>query len=304
MIGVKGGRRGLVPAFKLTEKLGRLAIYALLIVLSFLYLYLLLFIVSMSLKGPNDLIDQAVKWIPREMAWSNYATAFRMMNYGHYLKNSLVMVLLSTLGHIVSCSLAGYSFARFKVPFREGLFMLAMLTLIIPPQSIIIPLVIQYKIFGWMDSVLPIIVPTFFGSGLKGGLFIFIFRQVFRTLPPSLEDAARIDGCGNLKTFLYIVLPIAKPAMLVTCVLSIVWHWNEYFEPYVYLVTQDKFTLPMILNTLRNAFDIYTKGLAETGFGWPIIVASIMLVLLPLLIFYVIAQRGFVKSIERVGLVE
>lgn len=304
MIGVKERTPKTVPTFKVTEKLGRLAIYALLIVISFLYLYPLLFIISMSLKGPNDLIDQAVKWIPREMAWRNYVTAFQMMNYGHYLKNTLVMVLMATLGHEISCSLAGYSFARFRIPFREGLFMLAMLTLIIPPQSIIIPLVIQYKTFGWMDSVLPIIVPTFFGSGLKGGLFIFIFRQFFRTLPPSLEDAARIDGCGNLKTFLYIVLPIAKPAMLVTCVLSIVWHWNEFFEPYVYLVTQSKFTLPMILNTLRNAFDIYTKGMAETGFGWPIIVASIMLVLLPLLIFYVIAQRGFVKSIERVGLVE
>ena len=282
----------------------RLGVYVLLIDLSFIFLYPFLYIISYSLKTGPDMLDVTIRWIPRSMHIENYKVAYEILKYPMFLKNSSILALLPTVGHIISASLVGYGFARFKFKGKEILFMLAMFTLIIPPQSIIIPLYIQYKTFGWMDSYLPIIVPSFLGAGLKGALYIFIFRQTFRGLPMDLEDAARIDGCGSFMTYLKIVLPLSKPAMLVTSILSIVWHWNDYFEPQVYLNTQDKFTLPMLLPGLASAYDQFTGGMAHESFNWPLVVAAVAMVMMPMIVLYLIMQRQFMKGIERTGLTE
>ena len=282
----------------------KLIVYALLIDIAFIYLYPYLYILTTSLMSSDDLVDALVQWIPRGFAIGNYVTSFQMMEYPKYFINTSMLALVPTLGHVVSCSLAGYSFARFKYPGKEILFILAIFTLIIPPQTIIIPQAMQYARFNWMDTYFPLILPAFFGMGLKGALYIFIFRQYFRTLPSNLEDAARIDGCGNLRAFVYVILPVSKAPVMVVSVLSIVWRWNDYFEPMVYLYTREKFSLPMILSGLWSAYDTFTGGAALSSFYWPLIIASCMLMLLPPLIFYIIIQRGFVQGIERVGLVE
>lgn len=182
--------------------------------------------------------------------------------------------------------------------------MLAMLTLIIPPQTIIVPMFMQYKAMGWMDSMLPLVVPSFFANGLRGALFIFIFRQLFRGLPWELEDAARVDGCGSFRVYWKIILPLTPPAIVVTLLLSLVWHWNDYFEPSIFLSSPEKITLPMMLPRMWQSLDQVTAGRTREIFSFPVIMAATFLVLAPILVIYTFLQRYFVRGVERSGLVE
>lgn len=282
----------------------KLAVYVLLVDMSFVFLYPFIYMITTSLKTPVDLLDMSIRWIPRSMEVKNYAIAYKLLSYPLYLKNSAILSIVPMAGQVISCSFVGYGFARFKFPGREVLFMLAMFTLIIPPQSLIIPLFIQYKALGWMDTYLPIIIPSFLGAGLRGALFIFIFRQFFRGLPYELEDAARIDGCSSFRIYWNIIIPVSQPAILVTSILSLVWHWNDYFEPSVYLNSFEKFTLPMMLPRLYQQLDQLTSGRAGDQFSITIVMAATFLVILPMLILYLILQKQFMKGIERSGIVE
>src|SRR5439155_25841025 len=150
-------------------------------------------------------------------------------------------------GQVLSCSFLAYGLAPLRFPGREPLFLLVLFTFLIPPQTIIIPLFILYRHLGWIDTFYPFIVPSFLGHGLQGALFILVFRQFFKGLPSELEDAASIDGANPFRTFFQIMLPLARPAILVVLLFSLVWHWNDYFEPTMFFYRQDFFTLPMRL---------------------------------------------------------
>lgn len=182
----------------------------------------------------------------------------------------------------------------------DALFMLVLFSLIVPPQTLIIQLFVLYGKFKWLDSYLPFLVPSALGMGLRGALFIFIFRQFFKGLPFELEDAAYIDGAGPLRVFFSIMLPLARPAMIVTFLFSFVWHWNDSFEPSIYLTHPEYYFLPQHLSTIEatmRALRMLLTG--NTG----MIMAASLLTILPILILYIFVQRYFVESIERTGLV-
>ncbi|MCC3376575.1 carbohydrate ABC transporter permease [Cohnella sp. REN36] len=284
-------------------RLYRLFIYLFLIGLSFVFLYPFLFMVTTSVKSVNDLIDPTVHWIPKTFEIKSYMNAYALLHFLPYFKNTVIMTVCSVLGQLISCALVGYGFARFKFPGREVLFGLAMFTMIVPPQTIIIPLFVEYKELGWINTYLPMIVPSFFAHGLRGALFVFIFRQFFRGLPVELEDAARVDGCGAFKTFFRIVVPVVTPPLLVTAILSTVWHWNDFFEPAIYIVDRSKFTLPMMLPLLGESMNKATGGTVTSNIDQSTIMAACMLVILPIVIMYFEVQRYFMKSIERAGIV-
>ena len=175
-----------------------------------------------SLKYDYEVIDATKQWIITDINWNNYVSAFEGLDYMKSLVNTLIVVLGSTLGHIISCSLAGYGFARFKFKGSSLMFGLAMLNLIIPSALMIMPLYIQFSKFHMMGTYLPIILPSFFGFGLKGGIYIFLFRQFFKSLPVSYEEAAKIEGCSMLQVFVRIMLPIARTTILVVFILSLI----------------------------------------------------------------------------------
>ena len=282
--------------------IGKLVIYVILIDLAFVFIYPFVFMFLTSIKLPGDLYYAAIKRLPRHLTFSNFTTALRIMDYPLHFVNSVITTLLPTLGHVMSASFIGYGFARFKFRGREFLFTLVLVTLIVPPQTIIIPLYELYYKLSWTDTFAPLIVPAFFGTGLKGALYIFIFRQLFRGLPTDLENAAKLDGCGVFKTYVKIALPLSKSAILVTSILSIVWHWNDFFEPQVYLVTPSKFTLPMLLPGLWRQFDQVVGGAVE-NLSITVPMACSILILLPMIILYAVLQKGFMQGIERSGLV-
>jgi len=213
----------------------KIAMYLLLLGLAFVFIYPFIYMIVTSLKSDADLNSLSVQWIPTELKFENYFVAIDILKAGRYLKNSLFVTVVASIGHIISCSFIGYGFARFHFPFKKLLFGCVILAFIVPVQTLIIPMYLTYSNLGWLDSYLPLIVPTFFGFGLKGALYVFLFRQFYLTLPRDLENAARIDGCGFLMTYWKIVFPLAQSTLMVALVLSVVWHWNDFYEPAIFV---------------------------------------------------------------------
>ena len=167
--------------------------YIVLIDIAFVFLVPIFYIMATSLKTSQDLTDPTIVWIPSGFFWINYPLAFFSMAYVKSLSNSLYISLGSALGQTVSCAFVGYGFARVRFPGRDALFALVLFTFLVPPQTIIVPLFILYKNLGWINTYQPFVVPSFFGHGLKGALFVVVFRQFFKTLPWELEEAALLS---------------------------------------------------------------------------------------------------------------
>lgn len=288
----------------------RIAIYILLLDLAFVFLFPFTYMIINSLKSPEDLMDITVKLIPTSFYWKNYKIAASALNYKEAFKNSAIIVIFATLGHVLSCSFIAYGFARYDFPGKEFLFIFVIFSLIVPIQVLIFPQYIKYSNWNWLNTYYPLIVPTFFGFGLRGGLYIFTFRQFFMGLPYELEEAALIDGCGPFKTYCNIILPTSKSSILVSTVLSLVWHWNDYFEPGVYLTKQKLWPLPTNMPMMYQALQALSSGdmdeLFEGGeilFNEGVVLAGTFIVILPILIVYLVLQRQFMEGIERTGIV-
>lgn len=290
--------------------LSKLFIYVLLIDLAFVFIFPLMYMLITSLKSNADISNVAVMWVPTELKFENYYIALDILNYSSYIGNSLITTIFATIGHVLSCSFIGYGFARFRFPLKNVLFAFVILAFIVPTQTLIIPLYLTYSNMGWLNTFLPLIVPTFLGFGLKGALFVFLFRQFFLTLPRDLENAAKIDGCGFLQTFVRIVFPLAQSTLVVAVVLSVVWHWNDFYEPSMYLSKVTMGLLPpriksiiAIVNTPPDElFDLLNLIGGEDTLNNAVILAGTSLISAPVLIFFTFAQRMFMQGIERTGI--
>lgn len=277
----------------------RAATYFILTVFVFVFVYPFLTMLLNSFKYDFELRDLTKQWVLTRLNFQNYSDAAKHLNYMHSLLNTLLVVVGSTAGHILSCSFIAYGFARFNFRGKTVMFMLVILTMIIPAQLLMMPLYIQFAKLSWIGSFAPIIVPTWFGFGLNGALFIFLFRQQLRSLPVSYEEAAKIEGCGSMRIYWSIIFPMLRGTMLVAGILSAIWHWNDYFEPSAYL-TGSRQLLTQMLSNLNS----YVAA-QESGAGIavsPIQLAACVLVILPLLILYLVFQRQFIKSVDLSGL--
>lgn len=284
-------------------------VYIILIDLAFVFLYPFIYMLVTSLKSYNDITDITVKWYPRELSPQNWKTAFETLNFSRTFFNSLFVSLLSTLGHLISCSFVAYGFARYRFPLKKLMFFGVLLTIVVPVQSIIIP---QYRLYVQLgiEGYWALILPTFLGFGLRGGLFIFLFRQFFLRLPTALEEAAEIDGTNPFGTFLRIILPSSGPIMLVCFVLSMVWHWNDYYEPSLYLTNSDQWLLPQALPAMYDLIKEMSQTTSSDTVALRlmyhdgVVMAGTAIAVLPLLILYLCVQNKFVESIDRTGIVE
>jgi multiple sugar transport system permease protein len=272
----------------------------LLIDVAFVFLTPLLQLFSTSLMTVMDFYDPTVLWIPKRLAWENYHLASLALDLVRSSRNTILVAGSCAVLQTFSCAVVGYGFARLQFPGRDRLFTLVLFALIVPPQALIIPLFVFYGKLSWLDTYWPFIVPSAFGMGLRGALFIFIFRQFFKGMPWELEDAGRIDGAGPLRIFFSIMLPLARPAIIVVFLFSFVWHWNDSLEPAIYLSDSDLYFLPQRLSVVESTLESFQmRGMYSTG----TVMAAALLVILPLLVLYLFTQRYFVESVERTGLV-
>ncbi len=281
--------------------------YGLLLSMAFVFLLPFLYMLVTSLKSPSDLADATIRWVPSSLYFENYRVAFGGLNYWNGLKNSVLVSALSTVGHVLSCAMAGYGLARFRFRGRTALLVVLVLTIIVPSQVTMAPMYILFSKVKLVNHILSVVLPAFFGMGLKGGVFIFIFRQFYTGVPYELEEAAKVDGCGPLRTFARIILPISAPPMLVTVILSFVWHWNDAYESAILLSSREN---KLLSASLPDLYDVLING-ATSSEAWEkaliyneaVAMAATFLVILPLLIFFFICQHWFMEGVERSGIV-
>jgi multiple sugar transport system permease protein len=268
---------------------GRVIVYAVLIGLSLLFLVPLAWMVSTSLKPNSEVTVFPVRWIPGQIRWENYLEAWGLYPFTRFVFNSLYVVVVSTVGMLVSCCLVAYGFARIRFRGRNFFFFLMLMTMMLPSAVTMIPVYVLFAKLHWVDSFKPLIVPSFFGSAFN----IFFLRQFMMTLPRELDEAARIDGAGHLTTFLRVILPLVKPPIVAVAVFHIFGTWNDFFGPLLYLNTRENFTFVLGLRALQTDF-IYAGH-----YEW--LMALSLLQLAPMLILYFLAQRFFIEGLSLTG---
>jgi len=297
-------KRGLDTLFRLVH-------YVILISISFVFIYPMLYLMSKSMMQSYDLADATVQWIPKGLSFANYDFAYENLIYVKSFFNSIMTSLTPALIQIISCAIVGYGFARYSFPGRGIWLALVVFTFLVPPQTLVVPLYIFFSELGWINTFLPFMVPAAFGHGLRGALFVLIFIQFFRGLPFQLEEAARIDGASAFRTFWSIMFPLARPAMLVVFLFSLVWHWNDVFQPSLYVFQNAQFNLTQMLTILNGQGEAeLSLGAAAGSTGALVtiptfanrIMAGALLTILPMLILYLFTQRYFVESAERAGI--
>ena len=284
--------------------------------LSFVLLYPIIYIFSMAFRPGDQVLDPLVVWIPQSFTLENIQKALEGMSYGESFWQSVRIGLVSSLISAAVYSLTGYGFARFNFKLKKLFFIILILTIVLPPQTLLIPLYMQNSFFDFffvgklfgsagtvnlLDTVWSFYLPAFFGFGIRSGILIFLFVQFFRGLPKELEDAAYIDGCGPVKTFLRIMLPNSVPALVTVLLFSVVWYWNDYTYSGMFLV--DNKTLPLRLAGLQTALDASAGQPVDPYYLSVLIPAGCLLIILPPLVLYVVFQRYFTESIERTGIV-
>jgi multiple sugar transport system permease protein len=283
----------------------------LIIGLCYVILFPLFSKLSPAVMERRDLFDQTVRWIPRHPTLENFRVAFVNMSYGRAFLGSFVLSSSVSLLQLLVCTAVGYGFARFRFAGSGLLFWIAITTLVVPPQMMMLPLYLNFRYFNplgllpepginLMNTHWPFILLSLTGNGLRNGLFIFIMRQFFRGMPRELEDAAYVDGAGALKTFSAVMLPGAIPALVIVFLFSFVWQWNDYF--YSGMLMSNSKILPVMLDKLAMA-TVGTDVEAHMHYVSLINNAGSLLFMAPLLVLYVFMQRYFVESIERTGLV-
>ncbi len=283
--------------------------------ISFIILYPVLVNFSTSIMSSRDLADVLVRWVPRYVSWGqiaeNYRVTFIAMNYWEALKNSLILALMVSGLTVASCTVVGYGFARFNFPLKNFWFLMVLLTLLTPPQTIMISLFLNFRFFDFFGLLKePInLIGTYwpFGLqaatavGLKNGLFIFIARQYFRGMPKQLEEAAYVDGAGALKTFFTVMLPGAGPILIIIFLFSFVWQWNDVFWTSLYM-RPSQALMPFVLQSMRGL----PWSMITPGYDVPWTVqenAGKLLFMAPLLIMYAFLQRYFIEGVERSGFI-
>ena len=210
--------------------------------------------------------------------------------FGLFVWNSTVYTGLALVGELLSSSLVGYSFARLEWRGRDFFFVLMLMTMMLPGQVTLIPQYILFRELRWLDSLKPLIVPTFFGSAM----YIFLVRQFFRAIPLEMDEAALLDGANRLTIFLRIILPLSRPILTAIVAFSFIAHWNNFMGPLIYINTQRK--LPVAVGLL------YFRGTAEMGHSAHLAMAASVMALAPVVIVFFLAQRYFVTSITLTGM--
>lgn len=282
--------------FKLTP--GQLIAFILLVGISFLFLVPLFWMISTSLKDPQDL--QGMRWIPTRIAWDNYQTAFSFGMWGRWAMNSIFITITSVIGMVLSCSMVAYSFARLRWPGRDFLFSIVLATMMLPEVVTLIP---QYIIFSrlpafgfqgsnsWVNTFLPLIVPPI----LAGSAFnIFLLRQFMRSIPNELSEAAKIDGASELRIWWDIVLPLSKPALATIAIFTFQGAWQDFMKPLLYLQSESMYTLQIGLRQFEAA--------AGGSPAWNWLMAASLVVMLPVLAIFLLFQQYFIEGISISGM--
>jgi multiple sugar transport system permease protein len=303
-----------------SRKVYKLLRAVLLFGLCFLILQPLMNKISLSFMKERDLYDPTIIVVPRNFTTENYRLVNELIDYWGILVNSIGISALVSVLQVAFATLVGYGFARYKFPFKRFWFACVILVIVVPPQTIMSSLYLNFRFFdifgiiklftgstlNLQKSIVPYLLLCMTCMGLKSGLYIFMLRQYFRGIPKELEEAAYVDGCGNFATFIRIMLPDAKP-MITSCFLfAFVWQWTDSFYSKMFLGN-----IKLLSNRLTSISGLLTDYLisingtgskASIAYGQMMISTGMIMAIIPLLIIYIVAQKGFVENLSQTGL--
>jgi multiple sugar transport system permease protein len=255
-------------------------------------LYPIAWLVSASFKPAGEIVS-SLRLLPGRVVFGNYADVFRGVggiSVWRFLTNSLIVSAGAVLGNVVSCSLAAYAFAWLRFRLRRPLFAFLLATIMLPVHVLLIP---QYTIFQrlhMVDTFWPLILPKVLGTD---AFFVFLIVQFMRGLPSELGDAARIDGCGPVRAFAYVVLPLTRPALVTTAIFTFIWTWNDFLSQLIYLNSPEKYTLPLGLR-------LFMDETSQAAYGS--MMAMSVLTLIPIALFFFAFQRLLVEGVTTTGM--
>ena len=275
--------------YTLAKVVGKIALYAVLLFFSTLFLFPLLWMISTSLKELPQAMSAVPRWIPSPFRWDNYSRATQMIPFWRYTMNTALLCLLNVAGVVISCSFVAYGFSRIHWPGRDKIFAATLATMMIPFPVLMVPLYSIFRELGWVGTFKPLWVPAFFGSAYN----IFLLRQFFLTIPRDLTEAARIDGCNEFRIFWQIILPLCRPALMVVGLFQFMGTWNDFLGPLIYLTNQKDFTLALGLQFFQSQ---------QGGTEWHYLMAASTLVVLPIIVLFFFTQKTFIEGISMTGL--
>lgn len=272
-------------------RLRQLGKHLVLILAALLMLYPVLWLLVSSLR-PSNQIFSSPGLLLETVNWNNYVDGWNALSYpfSRFLLNSAVVVLGSILGNLVSCSLAAYAFARLEFRGRTVWFALMLMTIMLPIHVVIVPQYILFSSLGWVNTVLPLIVPKLLATD---AFFVFLMVQFIRGIPRDMDEAAKIDGCGQFRIFFSIIVPLLTPAMATTAIFTFIQTWNEFFGPLIYLTRSENWTVSV---ALRQFLD------SESASNWGAMFAMSIVSLVPVFLVFLFGQRFLVKGIATTGI--
>jgi len=228
-------------------------------------------------------------WLPNSWLWSNYIDAWHEGPFLLYTRNSVLIAVLATLGTLLSGSLSAFGFSRLRFHGRDVMFTLILATMMLPGWVTLIPRFILFKHLRWLDTLKPLIVPSWFGGG---AFYIFMMRQFFMTIPVEMEEAARVDGASTFRIYWQILVPLSGPVMASVAIFSFISHWNDFMGPLIFTKSEESRTLALGLRYFRTEFSISVNYM----------MCATMFMIIPVLILFFAAQRYFVRGVVTTGL--
>jgi multiple sugar transport system permease protein len=263
--------------------------YITMLALSVIFMIPLAWIVSSSLKTQGQVFAYPPVWIPDPVVWYNYIEALQRAPLLRWLSNTAIITAFAIIGNVLSSSMVAFGFARLRFPGRGPLFILLLSTIMLPQVVTLVPRFVMFKWWGWLDTFLPIIVPTFFGGGAYN---IFLVRQFYLTIPKDFDEAARIDGASNWAIWWLIVAPLSRPVLIAIAIFSFVFHWNDFMNPLIFLFSEKNKTLALGLRAFINPADA----------SWHISMAASMYLVIPIHILFFVGQRYFIRGVVMTGI--
>ncbi|MGD8778697.1 MAG: carbohydrate ABC transporter permease [Ignavibacteria bacterium] len=266
-----------------------IVVFALLVIAAIFFIIPFLWIITTSLKPESQVFSS--NFLPGEFDWSNYAKIFERMPFLSYMQNSIIISIVNIIGIVLSSSIVAYAFTFLQWPGRDKLFYIVLGTMLLPTQVIMIPVFVIFKEIGWLNSLKPLTIPAFFGGGAFN---IFLMRQFFLSIPKSLIDAARIDGCSEFRIYATIVMPLTKPAIATVAILTFLFVWNDFLGPLIYLSDKAKGTLALGLAQFAG----------QQQPEWALLMAASILMMLPIIILFFLFQKYFIRGFMMSGIKE
>lgn len=266
--------------------------FVLLLVFALAILYPLFWMIGSSFKPEADIFKD-LGLIPKHFTTENYGIGWQSngrVTFTTYFKNSVVVSVLSVLGNLLSCTLAAYAFARLHFKGRNLMFVLMMMTLMLPQHAIIVPQYVYFYKLGWIDTVMPLVTPKFLATD---AFFVYLLVQFIRGIPRELDEAAIVDGCSTYGVFARIILPLCQPALVTTTIFTFMWSWNDFFTQIIYLRTVENYTVTLALR-------MFIDQTAKSAYGAMFAMSTLSII--PIMVLFIFFQKQLIEGVATSGL--